>query len=121
MAFNKGDIVWVKSANRDPKKLRHPAVVWEYTDDESNFIGIMLTSAKPSKFFENISMEAGHFVEKMEVTYSNTHFVDQLFVKFQSWGPFHKAGALTTTGISFIENNLSQTEPMPFDHYILSC
>lgn len=117
MAFSKGDIVRTKPGNRHHKKLKHPAIVWEYTDDESNFTAVMLTHAGTERYFDNIAMEAVHFVQGMEVTYLNTHFVNQIFVKPQAWGPFYKAGALTDEGLEFIEQNLTKIDPMPFDSY----
>lgn len=118
MAFEKGDIIWVDLVNRNPSRLKHPAVVWEDTDDESDFYGIMLTRAIPSKRFDNIPMNETHFETEYEITFSNTHFVNQLFIKFQEWGPFYKRGKLTEQGIKFIENELTHTEPMSFDEYI---
>lgn len=118
MEFNKGDIVWVESKNRHPEKLKHPAVVWEYNDEAEDFYGVMLTHSQPNKRFDNILMSKTHFMEGQEVTFSNTHFVNQLFIKFHEWGPFHRAGALTAKGINFIEVNLTQTAPIHFDNYI---
>lgn len=118
MVFEKGDIIWVDLENRHPSRLKHPAVVWEDTDDEFDFYGIMLTHAIPSKRFDNILMDETHFETEYEITFSNTHFVNQLFIKFQEWGPFYKGGRLTQRGIKFIENELTHTEPMSFDKYI---
>lgn len=118
MAFSKGDIVWVEYDNRYPKKLRHPAVVWEYTDDETDFLGIMLTHARPGGKFDNILMLKTHFLDGEEVSFSDTHFVNQLFIKFQGWGPFYKAGSLTDIGTEFIAQNLKTTAPISFDNYI---
>jgi len=118
MPYVKGDIVWVPYENRDKKKLKHPAVIWEYSDDDTSFIGIMLTHAEPNGRFENILMKEDHFLSEHEVTFLNTHFVNQLFNKFQDWGPFYKAGRLTGEGISFIEEHLKQASPLNFDDYI---
>jgi hypothetical protein len=118
MAHAKGDIVWVSVENRDKTKLKHPAVVWEYTNDDSNFVGIMLTHTGPNERFNNILMNEEHFIGEHEVKFSNTHFVNQLFNKFQSWGPFHKAGRLSGEGITFIHEQLNQDPPLNFDDYI---
>jgi len=121
MAYNKGDLVL--PINRVKKKdwlkgLYHPAVIWEDKVREgSDFLGVMITHTEPSKRFDNILMEKGHFENGHEVEFSNSHFVNQLFVKFQSWGEFEKVGRLTTDGIAFIRSNLTNTEPTTFDKY----
>lgn len=118
MAHVKGDIVWVPVENRDKTKLKHPALVWEYTDSDSNFVGIMLTHSKPKERFQNILMSEEHFIEDHEVKFSNTYFLNQLFNKFQTWGPFYKAGQLSEVGIAFINKHLEQNAPLNFDDYI---
>ena len=57
--------------------------------------------------FDNILMAANHFEAGYEVVFSNTHFVNQVFVKFQGWGSFELVGRLTTEGIEFIEKHLN--------------
>lgn len=119
MAFEKGDIIWVDLENRYHSKLKHPAVIWQDdVDDESDFHGVMLTHSEPTERFDNVLMFEEHFESDKEVVFSNTHFVNQLFVKFQIWGPFNKSGRLTESGIDFIEKKLSNTEPNNFDEYI---
>lgn len=119
MAFEKGDIVWVSVARRHPDKLRHPAVVWdEYVDVDADFHGIMLTHSEPNGRFDNILMSTDHFKAGHEASFNQTHFVNQLFIKFLDWGPFHKAGALTPEGIEFIESHLNtNSHPMEFIQY----
>ena len=118
MAFKKGDIIWVSPHIRNPSELRHPAVIWDdLVDDEVDFHGIMLSHAEPSDRFNNILMSDEHFETGHEVDFSETHFVNQLFNKFQDWGPFYKAGELTSSGIEFIESNLSQIEATSFENY----
>lgn len=119
MAFEKGDIIWVDLEKRHPSMLKHPAVIWdERVADESDFYGVMLTHSDPSKRFDNILMSEEHFEEGHEVVFSKTHFVNQIFIKFQRWGPFYRRGRLTKSGIDFIENNLTHTDPINFDKYI---
>lgn len=118
VSFIKGDIIWVKRNRRNPQELRHPAVVWdESVEDDADFHGIMLSHSPRSERFDNILMSIEHFEVGSKVTFSNTHFVNQLFIKFQEWGPFYKVGKITARGIEFIETNLSQTEPLSFEFY----
>lgn len=118
MVFEKGDIIWIDLEKRHPSRLKHPAVIWDTAvDDESDFQGVMLTHSQPSKRFDNILMTEEHFKRGHEVVFSKTHFVNQLFIKFQGWGPFYRGGRLTRSGIEFIENNLTHTEPRSFDEY----
>lgn len=101
--------------------LYHPAVVWDdYYVGKSDFHGIMLTHTAPNGQFDNIPMAANHFENGHEVSFSNTHFVNQLFIKFQGWGTFEFVGRLTAEGIEFIENRLSMiSDPMEFIKYKL--
>ena len=118
MSFNKGDIIWVSMGERHPSRLKHPAVVWQNDiDEESDFYGVMLTHSEPSKIFDNILMLEEHFESDQGFVYSNTHFVNQLLIKFQSWGPFNIEGCLTESGINFIEDKLTKTEPISFIEY----
>ncbi len=111
--FIKGDILL--PFNRVAKKdwlngLYHPAIVWDDNyDGNSDFNGIMITHSEPNNYFKNILMAVYHFEVGYEVKFSNSHFVDKVFVKFQNWGPFELVGKLTSDGISFIENNLSES------------
>jgi hypothetical protein len=118
MTFKKGDIIWVDLENRHPSKLKHPAVIWDNeVDEESDFYGVMLTHSIPSELFDNIQMEEEHFEKGHDIIYSNTHFVNQLFIKFQEWGPFYKSGILTKSGVEFIEKKLTNTKPLRFEEY----
>ncbi len=120
--FNKGYIIL--PLKRVPRKgwlngLFHPAVVWDdFYDGKSDFHGIILTHSGPNEKFENIPMDANHFEEENEVFFSNTHFVNQVFVKFREWGSFESVGRLTAEGIEFIENNLNPSSvPIEFIEY----
>lgn len=119
MTYVKGDIVWVESVNRDRRQLRHPAIVWQDEfDGHSDFYGIMITHTEPRPGFDNIPMSANHFEVGFEVGYDNSHFVNQLFQKFERWGPFHQAGRLTNEGVDYIENNLTNLTITEFEIYI---
>lgn len=120
--FSKGDILLPSSrvAKRNwLNGLFHPAVVWDDSyDGNSDFHGIMLTHTAPNRQFDNILMAANHFENGYEVVFSNTHFVNQVFVKFQVWGAFELVGRLSTDGIEFIENHLNtHSYPIEFIHY----
>lgn len=87
--------------------LFHPAVVWDNNyDGNSDFRGIMITHTGPSQSFNNILLDTGHFETGYKVGFSNSYFVNQVFMKFQNWGPFELVGKLTPEGINFIEDRL---------------
>jgi hypothetical protein len=120
--FSKGNILLPTSrvAKQDwLNGLFHPAVVWDESyDGSSDFHGIMLTHTPPNGQFDNILMEANHFENGHEVVFSNTHFVNQLFIKFQTWGAFELVGRLTAEGVEFIESHLNTNfHPMEFNQY----
>lgn len=118
MTFYKGDIVLPIQSTQNPKKLRHPAVIWDHQISGSDdFTGIMLTRASNNRFPDNIAMKSEHFSEGF---YNRTHFVNQRFIKFSHWGPFKKIGCLTSEGIAYIEEKLSENGPLPFDDYLES-
>ena len=77
----------------------------------------MLTHSQPNGQFDNILMADEHFEKGHEVVCTKTHFVNQLFIKFEGWGAFYKGGKLTANGIEFINSNLSNTQPKTFDEY----
>src|ERR1700754_1956022 len=111
MPFLKGDILL--PINKVKRKnwlrgLRHPAVVWnnEY-DGDSDFLGIMLTHASPNEKFQNIPMANNHFEKGHKIGFDDTHFVNQIFVKFQGWGPFIQVGKLTNEGVIYIESKIN--------------
>ena len=120
--FKKGDIVLPERriAKRDwLNGLFHPAVVWdEKFDGYTDFCGIMLTHSQPNSYFENILMASKHFETGYEIGFSNTYFVNQVFVKFHGWGPFELVGKLTVDGIQFIEVQLNaNSSPIEFIEY----
>ncbi|HLT41765.1 MAG TPA: hypothetical protein VKZ95_03595 [Sphingobacteriaceae bacterium] len=116
--YRKGDILWVAKELRNPDQLKHAAVIWqdEYLGTE-DFHGIMLTTAGPEKGYDNIAMSSEHFEDNHQFKWKNSHFVNQLFVKCRTWGEFFHVGRLTVDGISFIEDNLTNLDPMEFRHY----
>lgn len=118
----KGDILLPSSrfAKRDWQNgLFHPAVVWDdLYDGNSDFHGIMLTNTAPNEKFDNILMTANRFEKGHEIVFSNTHFVNQLFIKFRGWGAFELVGRLTAEGIEFIGKHLNtNSHPMEFTQY----
>lgn len=120
--YRKGDILLPSSrvTKRDwLNGLFHPAVCWDdFYDGNSDFCGIMLTRSSPNRHFDNVLMAANHFENGHAVVFSNTHFVNQLFIKFQGWGTFEVVGRLTAEGIDFIESHLdTNSHPMEFIHY----
>jgi len=119
MSYQKGDIIWVSIERRNPTTLKHPAIVWDDSfDSNGDFHGIMITHTEPNGRFDNILMADEYFEKGHEVGFSNSHFVNQLFIKFVAWGPFHKGGKLTNQGIEFVEANLSNTDTISFDEYL---
>ncbi|MGY5254932.1 hypothetical protein [Sphingobacterium spiritivorum] len=109
--FVKGDILLPSS--RVARKewldgLFHPAVVWDDNySGENDFRGIMITHCDS---FNNILMNESHFEAGHEIGFSNSHFVNRIFVKFQYWGPFELVGKLTPDGIDFIEDQLTNND-----------
>ena len=118
MSYRKGDILWVEIENRNAEMLKHPAVLWEQSyNGDGDFLGIMITHTPPSQRFENILMKENHFESGQEIDFNNSHFVNQLFIKFEKWNPFHFAGRLTNEGIQFIEDNLTNNQITDFETY----
>lgn len=118
--FTKGDIILpVKKVGRSGLNsgLFHPAIVWE-DFQEGDFLGIMLTHSSPNSRYQNILMEPCHFEEGFEFSFSNTHFVNQLFVKFYDWGPFVVRGRISKEGIFFLEKNLTNRDAIDFVTYL---
>ncbi len=118
MCYERGDIIWVDVQERDPNKIRHPAIIWDYYKGYDEFTGIMLTHSPPSDKFNNILMREEHFVKGRQVVFNNTHFVNQLFTKFNSWGPFYIAGKLTSVGVQFIADNMTNNGAIEFMEYL---
>lgn len=118
MMYKKGDIMWVPFATRNKRKLKHPAVIWDdYFDGSTDFRGIMLTREPPSDIYDNILMQDAHFQTGHKFKFDNTHFVNQVFIKFRQW-EFNFWGQLTNEGVQFIEHNLTNCKPVPYSDYI---
>ncbi len=120
--YYKGDILLPLAKVRRKNWLNglyHSAVVWDdYNDGSSDFNGIMLTHSPPNIFFHNIIMAPNHFESGHQIIFDNTHFVNQIFIKFMNWGPFDIVGRLTSDGITFIETNLTHhLNPIEFATY----
>jgi hypothetical protein len=119
--FKKGDILLPESRIKRKNWLNglyHPAVVWQDTyDGNGDFSGIMLTSSEPNGIFDNVLMAENHFEIGYEITFSNSHFVNHVFIKFEGWGPFELVGRLTSEGIAFIENHLKMNSIIAFTEY----
>jgi len=119
MSYTKGDIIWVSIERRNRTMLKHPAIVWDNSfDGIGYFHGIMITHTEPNGKFDNILMNEEHFENGNEVEFNNSHFVNQLFIKFSGWGSFHKGVKLTNQGIDFVEANLSNRDTTSFDEYL---
>lgn len=120
--FKKGDIILPKNEVSRIDKLDglyHPAIVWDIPfNGQRDFNGLMLTTSKPSPVFDNIAMNEEHFYNDFKITYNNSHFVNQLFYKFGSWGEFELVGRLTDEGLKFIDERLTNHTPIEFMKYI---
>lgn len=119
--YTKGDILLpTDRVNRDNwlNGLYHPTIVWnENYNGNTDFNGIMITHSNNNEIFDNKLMDESHFEANWEIKFSNTHFVNQIFIKFQTWGDFELVGRLTAEGITFIENNLTNIQPIEFKEY----
>jgi len=122
MPFTKGDILLPSRAVTKADSLNglyHPAVVWDDSyNGNADFSGIMLTHSPPNGRFTNILMALDHFEKGYRIGFTSTHFLNQVFIKFQNWGPFELVGRLTVNGVTFIESNLhSNSSPLEFAVY----
>ena len=112
LIFRKGDVI--KPIKRTG--LIHRALVWQDVyDGLSDFYGLMLTHS--TKYDDNILMKYEHFIEGMEFVFDDTHFVNQLFLKYGYWGRFKKVGELSSAGISFVEEKLTNLNAIDFRRY----
>lgn len=59
-------------------------------------------------------MKSEHFNPEYQFQFSKTHFVNQIFTKFENWGNFFLAGKLTEEGVWFIDENLTELQPMEY-------
>ena len=78
----------------------------------------MLTSSTPQSGYDNIPMQSNHFKLGMKISYKRSHFVNQVFIKFVSWGPFEKVGELTDEGKQYIEMYIPKDNAISFDDYL---
>ena len=99
----RGDIL--EASNRACNAGRHYIIFYEGFDD-INFIGGMVTHMKSDR---NIAMSQKHFEKndeagnKFKFQFKNTQLVIAKLMKFETWGPFRKVGALSKDGIQFVE------------------
>lgn len=117
LEFKKGDVLF--ASNRSKKAGNHPIVYWGDTQGRL-FYGLMLTH---STVYDNIQLQKEHVHvsdnsgEDYVFQYDESWIVNQVFYKFEEWGPYSKVGALTPDGIYHLEENLSDKESMAFSKY----
>lgn len=78
----------------------------------------MLTTS--SNFENNVLLDRSHINDGFDFKWNNSRFVNRVFRKFASWGPFTKIGEISNEGLIFIENELSSDEPVEFLEYLRS-
>lgn len=102
--FKSGDIL--KSTHRELRKGYHPIVyISGYSDTE--FVGAMLTHHDdPTR---NVKMDSTFFENKRG--YENTYLVSGKFMKPEEWGPFTKINQLTSDGLNFVIEHITD-EPL---------
>lgn len=116
MNWQKGDILYAKKAS----DARHPIIFVEGHDD-TYFIGGVLTHFQ--EISKNIPMKESHFCVsdkngvKYEVCYDGSYLVKAKLLKRLDWLPFRKVGQLTDEGLSFINTNLKNQDPMVWEDY----
>ena len=112
---SKGEIL--RASKRRRSEGYHYILAWSDFDEGMDFTGIMLTTS--TSYPDNIPMDISHFQQGTELDWHESqHFVNRLFVKFAAWGPFKNVGELTEQGIRFVEENLQDIEPVPFEEYL---
>ena len=115
--FSKGDIL--EATHRELKKGYHYIVYYEGHSNLS-FCGCMITHSNDSK---NTPMEAQYFETNddngnpYKIGYDNTYLVKGKFLKSEEWGPYEKVGALTATGIDYLDEMVSGLNSETFSDY----
>lgn len=115
--FIQGDIL--EATDTSMTAGRHFIIFWSNNHGLS-FLGLMLTHSNEK---DNIELEASHINEenesgkKYKFQWDDTFVVNQVFYKYDKWGPFTKIGELTTKGLKFINENISDNEPTSFSNY----
>ncbi|MEO9868828.1 hypothetical protein [Ekhidna sp.] len=112
--FKKGDIL--EADKRKFHQGRHMILIWGEYRNEYDFEGLMLTHS--DRYPDNVLLDKTHVSNDHEFRWENTHFVNQLFIKLSDWGPFEKVGEITESGMSFIEEKLTNTEATYYMDYI---
>ncbi|UII19392.1 hypothetical protein [Fulvivirga ligni] len=110
--YYKGDIL--EADKREFHQGRHKILIWGHYEEGSDFEGIILTHSSSKKYSTNILLDSTHIAEGYKFGWENTHFVNQLFIKLSEWGPFEKVGEMTEEGIMFINDQLTNIEPMNY-------
>lgn len=120
MEWNKGDILWGEGADAE-----HPIIfLSDYSMD--HFLGAMITHGKNEKYEENILMSKEHFEivddskTRYGIQFKDTHLVNVRLLKKLEWAPFTKDGQLTAEGVSFVETNLKNKDPILWEQHIIS-
>ena len=113
----RGDII--RARFRDRLRGFHFIAVWTDFNEGEDFIGIMLTTTTQDMYPDNVPLDIAHVNQNEEFAFEwrESHFVNRQFIKFAEWGPFTKIGELTEIGVTFIENNLQDLLPIPFEEY----
>lgn len=116
MDFKQGEII--RATKRDKSKGLHYIVVWTDFNEGTDFIGIMLTTSTADEYPDNVPLDLDHIQEGFDFKWKNSNFVNRLFIKFAAWGPFSKVGELTERGCQYLQDNLQDIEPVPFEEYL---
>ena len=105
--FKVGDIL--VGANRKYWGARHRIVYIEGTGSEP--LGVMLTHTATEKIPCNLPLERDHVAHGLDD--EPQFFVAHLLQKTREWGPYSVAGALTTSGISYVLSKIQHNGEMP--------
>jgi hypothetical protein len=110
--FKKGDILHGKK--RGSKQAYHPIVFIDGTDQIP--IAVILTDS--DRYSCNKKMSPNHFEVGHKVGYKkDSHFVMHKIEKLVMWGPYKKVGCLTKEGITFVENNIVDSQVITWQDY----
>lgn len=114
----RGDIL--EANDRRFNAGRHYIIFYDGYNDE-NFIGAMVTHTENEK---NVPMDSTHFEKadadgnEFKFQFEDTNLVKAKLMKFEKWGPFDKVGALTISGIQFVEKTIDSFVPETWEEYI---
>ena len=114
----RGDILEASNRARDAGK--HYIIFYEGFD-EINFIGGMVTHMESER---NIAMSENHFEKNDKLgngykfQFENTQLVIAKLMKFETWGPFTKVGALSEAGMQFVQNIIDDLPLETWEEYL---